>query len=237
MNQELTIMPSNTSSTDALALFDNPATRCPVALLLDTSGSMSGAPIAELNAGFRCFVREVIGDDCARFAVELAVLTFGGSVTVEQPFTSLATAELDEARMPTFAATGGTPMGEAMRQAFGMLEAQKRFYRSRGVPYYQPWMVLLTDGAPTDNVAEASRIVHQLTAERKLVFLGVGVGNGVDMNALAGICPPNRPPKRLAGLRFVEFFQWLSQSMAAVSRSASADARIALPTTDGWDAV
>ena len=34
---------------------DNPEPRCPCLLLLDTSGSMAGAPIAELNAGLVTF--------------------------------------------------------------------------------------------------------------------------------------------------------------------------------------
>ncbi len=32
---------------------ENPEPRCPCLLLLDTSGSMAGAPIAQLNLGIR----------------------------------------------------------------------------------------------------------------------------------------------------------------------------------------
>ena len=38
---------------------DNPEPRCPVILLCDTSGSMSGAPINNLNAGLAAFRQEV----------------------------------------------------------------------------------------------------------------------------------------------------------------------------------
>ena len=34
---------------------DNPEPRCPVILVLDTSGSMAGEPIKELNEGLRSF--------------------------------------------------------------------------------------------------------------------------------------------------------------------------------------
>lgn len=40
----------------------NPAPRCPVVLLLDASGSMSGQPINELNAAVRQFIRETKAD-------------------------------------------------------------------------------------------------------------------------------------------------------------------------------
>ena len=49
------------SSLDAT----NPAARVPVVVLLDTSSSRSGEPIAELNAGINRFFAEVCNDDAA----------------------------------------------------------------------------------------------------------------------------------------------------------------------------
>lgn len=224
------------STNSLIPMFDNPQTRCPVALLLDTSQSMLGDPIAELNRGTRLFVEEVLKDDFARFAVELTIITFGGVAQVAQPFTPLANVTGGE-NMPVFQAGGGTPMGAAIERGLSMLEQQKASYRHKGIPYYQPWMVVLTDGHPTDAVQTAAQRVHSLSAARKLVFLGVGVGDGFDLAAMAAICPPNRPPKRLAGLQFAEFFEWLSRSMAQVSRSASPEAKVHLPPTDGWESI
>ncbi|MEH2268203.1 MAG: hypothetical protein V7K68_07180 [Nostoc sp.] len=42
--------------------FENPENRCPVILLLDTSGSMSGQPILELNRGLATFKADVLKD-------------------------------------------------------------------------------------------------------------------------------------------------------------------------------
>ena len=41
---------------------ENPEQRCPVILLLDTSHSMNGAPIAELNAGLSTLRQELLND-------------------------------------------------------------------------------------------------------------------------------------------------------------------------------
>lgn len=44
---------------------ENPENRCPVILLLDTSGSMYGQPIQELNRGLAAFKEDVLRDSQA----------------------------------------------------------------------------------------------------------------------------------------------------------------------------
>ena len=52
-------------------LYDNPTPRVPVALCLDCSGSMYGAPIAELNEGVKTFYHAIDEDEIARFSAEI----------------------------------------------------------------------------------------------------------------------------------------------------------------------
>ena len=56
------------------------------ALLLDTSGSMAGAPIQKLNEGLRLFKENVSKDPMARDRVDVALVTFDSSVQVLQDF-------------------------------------------------------------------------------------------------------------------------------------------------------
>ena len=56
---------------------ENPEPRCACLLLLDTSGSMGGAPIRELNAGLQALREELSHDSLAMKRVEIAVVTFG----------------------------------------------------------------------------------------------------------------------------------------------------------------
>jgi uncharacterized protein YegL len=58
-----------------LLVTQNP--RCPVVLLLDTSGSMRGTPIQELNAGVELFRDELLADALASKRVEVAIVGFG----------------------------------------------------------------------------------------------------------------------------------------------------------------
>ena len=226
-------MSSRTSkSSQDLQFANNPATRCPVALVLDTSSSMDGAPIQELNEGLRIFIEQVQKDEIASFSVELTCITFGSIPDISLPFTNVA----DIQAAPQLSASGSTSMGAAITLALQQLEERKALYKKTGIPYYQPWLVLMTDGAPTDSVQEATRRVHRLSADRRLAFFGVGVGDSVDMNVLGGICPPNRPPRLLKGLDFRGFFEWLSRSVGTVSRSAPGQ-QVPLPSTKGWDSV
>jgi len=211
-------------------LIDNPTPRCPVALVVDTSGSMSGQPIEQLNAGIQLFIDELKRDDLARWSVDLAVYTAGGSADCIQSFIGIE----QIAGVAPLDASGGTPLGQATRIALDDLEARKKSYRDAGVPYYQPWLVLISDGAPGDHWLDAAQRAAALSAKRKLVSLPIGV-QGADFEILSQFS--SKPAVALDGLKFRELFQWLSASMARVSASTSSDASVQLPSIDSWGSV
>ena len=66
----------------------------------------------------------------------------------------------------------------------------------------------------------------------KLAVFPIGIGKDADMNTLAKFSP-KRPPLRLKGLNFKEFFQWLSQSISRTSVSKQGE-RIVLPPVESW---
>jgi uncharacterized protein YegL len=139
---------------EAASFADNPEPRCPVILLLDTSGSMQGAPIAELNEGLATLQQELQRDELAAKRVELAVVTFG-PVQLAADFTTATTFT-----PATLTASGETPLGAAVLFGLALLEARKHVYRANGIAYYRPWVMLITDGAPTDDWQEAAAKVH-----------------------------------------------------------------------------
>ena len=129
---------------DGIEFAENPETRCPCVLLLDTSGSMDGEKITALNRGLKTFQRALQRDELAAQRVEVGIVTFG-PVHVAQEFMS---AQQFEA--PSLIAQHATPMGQAVEKAIQMIEERKKSYQANGIGYYRPWVFLITDGEPTD---------------------------------------------------------------------------------------
>jgi len=210
----------------------NPEPRCPCLLLLDVSGSMEGAPIAELNAGLKAFRDDLVADDLASKRVEVACITFGGSVNVATEFETAGAFE-----PPWVHAADNTPMGEAISTGIELVRLRKEVYRENGIAFYRPWIFLITDGAPTDEWGAAAKKVREGEAAKAFALFAVGV-QGANMEILRQIAV--REPLKLKGLQFRGLFQWLSNSMKSISRSTPGDeVRLKNPTEgpDGWASI
>ena len=240
---------------EASEFAENPEPRVACVLLLDISGSMdtvvadAGPDTGEvvqrdggtyrvvaggttridlLNEGLRTFKEMLSADTLASKRAEIAIVTFGGVVTIAQEF---LTAE--NFHPPRFEATGATSMGQAIATGLQMVAQRKQTYRANGISYYRPWVFLITDGAPTDEWKLAAQQVKQGEDAKSFAFFTVGV-EGSDFDLLAQIS--RRSPLKLKGMNFRELFVWLSQSMQSVSKSTPGD-EVPLPPPTGWAVV
>lgn len=228
------------SLLDLAEFADNPEPRCPVVLLLDTSGSMQGQPIQELNEGLRSFSSAVKTDRLASLRVEVAIITFGGKVQAVDVRSGQgkpidfdaqnAFITVDAFQPPTLRSSGGTPMGGAVEQALTLLRERKEIYKQNSLDYFRPWMFLITDGKPTDEWQRAAQQVKDEESRKGVLFFGVGV-KGADLDTLARFSE-QRSPLKLQGLAFEELFQWLSKSLSAVAHSKPGE-MVPLPAV-GW---
>ena len=221
----------NQSLVDSVQFADNPEPRCPVALMVDVSGSMGGRPIEAVNNALEQFRNELWRDTLATLRAEIAVVAFNHNVRWDD-FSSV------ESFTPKkFRASGGTRISLAINTALDLLDTRKQVYRENGISYFRPIALLLTDGRPEhDTPVEIANVRERLMIEeenRQVAFFSFGV-DGADIDALSGIMPPNRPPRHIGGAtQIAGLFQWLSNSVAKISTSNPGD-RVRLDPVDAY---
>jgi uncharacterized protein YegL len=231
---------------DMVEFRNNPERRCPVVLVLDTSGSMQGEGIQQVNQGLKQLEIDLKADPLASLRVELAIVTFGGGVSTMdvregtslaiQPDASIAFVTADAFQAPTLHAGGDTPMGEAVRRGLGLLRARKDMYKQAGIPYFRPWLFLISDGQPTDNEWEHAAADARIEESLNGVSVFPVAVDSADRAKLA-MFSSERAPMPLKGIgNFGELFQWLSNSLAAVANSRPGQ-QVALPPVSGWTTI
>ena len=207
---------------------ENANERTPCILVLDCSGSMRGEPIKQLNTGLEALEKELKEDIDASSRVQLLVIKAYGKDDAD---VSADWVDAMNFNAPVMEASGLSPIGKAMELALQKIEEQKCLYDSCGVTSKRPWIFLISDGEPTDYgwelAAEKCRIAQQ---NKKVVVHAVGT-QGANLEKLAKFSI--MAPKRLSGLKFTEFFLWLSRSVSCISRAAPNIPDI-LDDIEGW---
>ena len=150
------------------------------AFLLDTSGSMVGEPIARLNAGLKHFRDHLQMDEYDQRNVDICIITFNSTATLLQDFTPLPNMQI-----PTLLADGGTAMGAAINMAIDCVKERCRLYNSLGTPRYRPWIFMMTDGVPTDDISMARQRIQSEENSGKagrFKFWSCGIANKENNN-------------------------------------------------------
>ena len=205
---------------------DNTNQRTPCVLVLDVSGSMAGMPIEQLNAGLKTLEAQLKANPMTALRVQLLVILVGGNdeAKVEHEWCDAIDFET-----PVLEANGTTPLGKGMALALRRVDDQKRAYDANGVSSTRPWILLISDGEPTD--LDWEQVAEQcLTAEanKKVTIYPIGT-DSANFDALNRFS--KNGAKKLEGLNFNELFVWLSRSMTAVSSSAPGQ-KVQLPTAN-----
>lgn len=224
-------------------LVNNPTPRVPIVLCLDTSGSMGKTVggkrtgetifadgrrwnvvtggtscISEMQLGIEQFYDAIREDETAKYAAEIAIVTFDDKAVCVEDFANIDR----QGEVPRLKAQGDTAIGEGVNLALDLLEKRKAEYREKGVDYFQPWLVLMTDGSPNGRRDELLRAIKRtrdyVNADRLTVF-PIGIGGSADIDVLNEFSP-RMQALRLQGVQFRDFFAWLSQSVAVTSKSS-----------------
>ena len=215
------------SNDREIGLAVNTEPRCFCVIAADCSGSMDGSPIIAVKDGLQTLKENLVADALACLRVELALITFNNTVKAAVDFCSPENFD-----PPRLNATGGTRLGAAILKGLEMINARRAECDAAGVPCYRPWLIVMTDGKPTDDISEAARRVKEAESKKHIAYFGIGVQEA-DMDALGAIS--TRAPLHLEGLKFTELFEWLSVNLGSVSGSTVGDQVPLTPPT--WASV
>jgi uncharacterized protein YegL len=197
----------------------------PILLLLDTSSSMEGAPIEDLNRALVSWSDELKRDEFLRQNGEIALISFGkGGVRIvsgRTPDAHGAFVRVAEFQPPTMTAGGVTPMYEAIRQGVRLVNDHRKVFRGQGIITYRPNVYLVSDGAPTDQDGkrtadwrEAIPLLRKNERENRLLFFAIGVANA-DEDVLQALAPDAF--YKMEGLPFQKLLALVSASSGSVA--------------------
>ncbi len=245
-------------------LVENPETRVPVCLCLDTSESMytlvkGGVLTGEykvvegrrkalatggtnrmdlVKKGIDQFYDAIWKSDDARYSAEIAVVTFDDE---PQKISDFSRVEYDDRRVavPELNAKDSmsTCLGAGVNQALDLLEERKKKYQDTGVDYYQPWLVIMTDGEDNGSRADLERAkkrISKLVNEKKLCVYPFIIGTDEGMRTLKELSPL-QPPMRIENTQMEGMFQWLGKSIEQVSSGSLESFSLNDFTVQSWD--
>lgn len=246
-------------------LLDNPDPHVPVCLCLDTSGSMlttiGGTPtgrmvtidgkrcmvvtggttrLEALQRGMELFYDAIYDDENARYAAEISVVTFDDEARMLSDFSRVEYNDVRE-KVPKLETHNLTSMGLGVNLALDILEKRKKEYQDKGVDYYQPWLVIMTDGMDNGSPQEFARArqrIEELVSQKKLSVFPFIIGNDKGIEALSALSPLQKP-MRIQETQMKGLFTWLGKSIAEVSsQSLGGSEPITLSAVEvtAWDA-
>lgn len=190
--------------------------RLPVYILLDTSGSMRGEPIASVNVGLQSMLSALRQDPYALESVHLSIITFDLQAQVYLPLTPLEQVQLGQIDVPN---SGATFMGAGLELLVQRAEQDilKNSPTQKGD--WRPLLFLMTDGSPSDVYA-----YEQMIAEvKKLNFAAIvacAAGPKAKAEHLKQLTDQVVVLDTMDSSSFSQFFKWVSDTVVAGSSSA-----------------
>lgn len=196
--------------------------------LLDTSGSMGDkrkdgiVPIEELNKAINRFKTQVCKSekDVANM-LDVAIVAFNDNINIIQDFCPIT--HMQESNHLT--ANGGTYMVPAIEKAIEMIHDRVYIYKETGAEPYKPWIVMISDGEPLDDIGNIAAKLTDLSEKNRLAFWSLSLpgANNQVLHELSG-----KRVLNLIGYNFEGFFDWVNKSMRVFSQSSPGE-KVKLP--------
>ena len=197
----------------------------PVLLLLDTSGSMYGEKIENLNHAVRNMIKAFSSADTLETEILVSIITFG-PVTEYLPFTPASAISWNDLDI-----TGDTPIGATLKKAKEIIE-DKNIVPSRA---YRPTVVLVSDGNPTDSWKRALQAFVGEGRSSKCDRMAMAIGDDADEEMLGAFIAGTNNKLFHAddASQIHDFFKFVT--MSVTTRTKSQNPNIIPVATDLYD--
>jgi len=186
------------------------ARRLPVYLVLDTSGSMMGEPIAAVETGVQTLVSALRQDPYALETAYLSIITFDSSAKQIVPLT-----ELTAFQMPAISATGLTSLGDALKLLANKIDSEVAKTTTEVKGDWKPLIFIMTDGGPTDDWQKG---LAEFRKRKTGMVVACAAGQGADTNVLKQITECVVQLDTADSSTIKAFFKWVSASVSTGSQ-------------------
>lgn len=226
-NFAIDVSEKNERGTSMSEKYVNPntaATRTPICLCLDLSGSVS--PYINLINNNVAGLYEAISDMANELAVfDIAQVTFGGMLQSRQDEVKLKRFEqVGKNDKPLrFEADEKTLLGAAVKRSMDCLDAFKNELKRHRIHYYQPILVIVSDGQVNDEddfrrLKKVQEDIREKVLQEKLLLITIGVGD-VNLEVMSKFSP-NGVVLHPLGIDFKQIITPLVASIRAGNQDA-----------------
>ncbi len=199
-----------------------------VFFVIDTSGSMAGEAIAQVNMGISDAIETLKREgDTADAQLKIAVLEFNSGATWYNP---AGPQDLEDFMFTAPLEAGGlTDMGAALKELDSKLS--RNAYLDSIAGNYLPVIIFLSDGYPTDNYLKELDNIRNNKWFSRATKIAIGVGSDPDMTMLANVSGNVENCLKVGDLsmlaRVIKFASVTSSMVQSQSRVSSTEQEIA----------
>ena len=152
--------------------------------VLDTSGSMTGAPIAQLNRAMEETVEALkdVAKSNADAELKIAVLEFSSGCKWIQP---KGPEDMEDFVWEDLTAGGMTDVGEALKELDSKMSRNAFLTSMTG--NFLPLVIFMTDGYATDDYKKALTNIRQNKWFARATKIGLAIGDNPDLNMISDV--------------------------------------------------
>lgn len=192
--------------------------RLPIYIVIDTSGSMNGEPIASVNVGLQAMVHALRQDPHALDSVHLSLITFDNEVKEIFPLTALDQVQIPEITCPK---SGATNLGAALETVINAIDNDVQRSSAERKGDWRPMLFIMTDGAPSDTAC-FNAMVSKIRNHPFGRIIACAAGPKAKEAFLKQLTDTVVSLDTTDSAAFASFFRWVSASVEQSSGAAGA---------------